>query len=490
VCPSRLWPRLRSVRSRAAIGAALATAAVFAAAGLLVREGVRAEWMADARNQAYQDAQRTADDVSGNPLGIVGLRSPWVLVLEDGRIAGTFGTISPYVRVLADEGALAPAPADLESAVEWRSVPFPPASGPKPGPEVPGGLAGRTLTVAVTATPRLPARRVASVTNGLATRSQRMTVYVLVAPEGADAAVAAVERLFRFGLPFAALFAALVAWVVTGRALRPVEAIRARLAEITASAVDQRVPVPASTDEIAELARTTNSTLERLEHALVAQRRFVADASHELRSPLANLRNALEVPMAYPDDADWEAAVAGALTDVDRLQRLTDDLLVLALDEAPQPPTSPVDLGGIVAEQVAERAHAGRGPAFTAEVAAPALVTGSEVQLGRIVGNLLDNAARHAGSAVAVTVAAEAGQVVLTVTDDGPGIPAAERERIFERFVRLDAARSRATGGAGLGLTIVRGLVTRLGGSVRAMDAPGGGACFELRLPAADQPRA
>jgi signal transduction histidine kinase len=276
-----------------------------------------------------------------------------------------------------------------------------------------------------------------------------------------------------------------VTWLVTRRALRPVEGIRGEMAAITASTdLSRRVPEPATRDEVARLARTTNETLTALEESVERQRRFVADASHELRSPIASLRTQLEVAAAHPELLDLDGAVA----DTVRLQHLAADLLLLArLDAGEEPLGKPVALGTLVREDVARRnAEDPGGVAVVAGELADATVAGSRGQLARVLGNLLDNAVRHAAGRVDVRVRRAGAWAVLEVADDGAGVPAADRERIFERFVRLDDARSRDDGGAGLGLAIVRDVVVRHGGSIGVGEAPGGGALFTVRLPLDD----
>jgi signal transduction histidine kinase len=231
--------------------------------------------------------------------------------------------------------------------------------------------------------------------------------------------------------------------------------------------------VPDTHDEVARLARTTNETLSALETSVERQRRFVADASHELRSPIASLRTQLEVAAAHPELLDLE----GAVEDTVRLQRLAADLLLLArLDAGERPQGTRFDLG-----ELAVRESRGRD-GVTVE-AATVEVTGSQGQLERVLGNLLDNAGRHARSAVSVTVRQDGAWAVVEVADDGDGVPMADRERVFERFVRLDEARARDDGGAGLGLAIARDVAVRHGGTLTVRDAPAGGALFELRLP-------
>lgn len=289
------------------------------------------------------------------------------------------------------------------------------------------------------------------------------------------------------GLPVLLAVVAGVTWLVTRRALRPVEGIRRELSAITASEdLRRRVPEPDSRDEIARLARTTNETLTVLEASVERQRRFVADASHELRSPIASLRTQLEVGEAHPELLD----VPGAVADTVRLQGLATDLLLLArLDAGERPGRTAVDLGTLVREEVSQRAG-DRIPVAVSVADGVLEVTGSRGQLSRVVGNLLDNAERHAEHSVAVAVTRDRGDVLVEVTDDGSGVPEAERERVFERFVRLDDARSRDDGGAGLGLAIACDVAGRHGGTLDVGTAPEGGARFTLRLPAPAAPGA
>lgn len=283
------------------------------------------------------------------------------------------------------------------------------------------------------------------------------------------------------GLPLLLLVVGGATWRVTRHALAPVEGIRREMAAITASEdLSRRVPEPAARDEVARLARTTNETLTALEAAVERQRRFVADASHELRSPIASLRTQLEVGSAHPQLLD----VPGAVKDTERLQQLAGDLLLLArLDAGERPARRRVDLGELVREEVSRR-PADRVP-IAVDVEPLREVAGSRGQLARVIGNLLDNAQRHARAGVTVTVGLRDGLVVLAVGDDGDGVPPAERERVFERFVRLDDARSRDEGGAGLGLAIARDVAHRHDGTLTVGTAPTSGALFELRLPAA-----
>lgn len=298
-------------------------------------------------------------------------------------------------------------------------------------------------------------------------------------------------RLLRYSvlIAFPVLIALLAAvlWRVLGAALRPVDALRAGAEEITGGTRAGRLPVPESRDEIHRLAVTLNGMLHRLDAARARQRAFVADAAHELRSPLTNMRTELEVAQRLPDTStDWPALAGDLLTDVERLSRLVDDLLLLARSDdgaaAGRPLTArieEVDLAQLVADVAA------RYPAVVfLPPAGCHTVAGEPDALARVVANLLDNAVRHAASRVTVAVAEDdPSHRRITVTDDGPGIPAADRERVFDRFTRLDDARARDAGGSGLGLAIVRELVRRHGGTVTLGDA-GPGLRVDVRLPA------
>ncbi|MEU5876662.1 HAMP domain-containing sensor histidine kinase [Spirillospora sp. NPDC047279] len=316
---------------------------------------------------------------------------------------------------------------------------------------------------------------------------ETLTVHAGTDVESARAAVGTVTRAMLAGLPLLLLVVAGVTWLVTRRALRPVAAIRGELAAITASSdLARRVPVPASHDEVADLAVTTNETLTALERSVERQRGFVADASHELRSPIAALRTELEVAAAHPELLDLD----GLTGEVVRLQHLAADLLLLARLDAGERPArpKPVALADLVREEVARRAATDRIP-VTFDLRAAPVVEGSPERLARVLGNLLDNAQRHASCEVNVTLREEdGGWAVMDITDDGPGVPEADRERIFERFVRLDDARSRDDGGAGLGLAIARDLVRILGGTLTVGAVPRGGAHFRIRLAVRDVP--
>jgi len=292
-----------------------------------------------------------------------------------------------------------------------------------------------------------------------------------------------VTLLLTVSVPLVVLLVAGITWFVMGRALSPVARITAEVDDITADRLDRRVPVPASGDEIAALAETMNAMLERLDASASAQRRFISDASHELRSPLATIRQHAELAQAHPEVTSMTELADVALDEGLRLQGLVDALLLLArLDEGAPSPDEPVDLDDLVLAE-ASRLRAS-GIAVDESGVGPARVHGNPQLLGQLVRNLTDNAARHARRSVAISLTQRDGRVVLVIDDDGDGIPEAQRERVFDRFVRLDEARDRDAGGSGLGLAIVRGVARAAHGGVTIEDAPLGGARFTVTLPA------
>ncbi len=311
-----------------------------------------------------------------------------------------------------------------------------------------------------------------------------VTIYVANSLELVSETATLLRIMLLVGVPAAVLLLATVTWVIVGRALRPVESIRAQVAEISDAGLDRRVPVPAGHDEVAQLATTMNEMLGRLATASARQRTFAADASHELQSPLARFRTQLEVALARPGEAEWPELAAGLLSDSTEMERLVRDLLFLATEDEGSAPGSLgelVDLDDIVLEEAARARVGTTRPIDTSEVSA-APVRGNREQLRRLLRNLLDNAVRYAATCVQVSLVSRSGGVTLTVRDDGPGVPAAEQPRVFDRFVRLDSARSRDTGGTGLGLAIVAAIAKRHGGAV-TLDQEGPGATFVVRLP-------
>jgi len=316
----------------------------------------------------------------------------------------------------------------------------------------------------------------------LATSEGVRTLVVAKNLDDVEESIASLRSALLLWVPVIVLLFAGLLWWLTGRVLQPVEAIRAEVADIGATRLHRRVPVPPRDDEIARLARTMNGMLDRVEAATEQQQRFVADASHELRSPLARLRTRLEVSLAHPD-GDPQAAARELLADVVDLGRLLDDLLLsVRLDSEPVLHREPVDLDDLVLQEARRLRAEGCTTVDTSDVGA-ARVSGDAGELARAVRNLADNASHHAASIVRFGVREHAALSVVTVTDDGPGIPREDQSRIFERFARLDESRSRDEGGAGLGLAIVRDIVLRHGGSITVDSAPGRGTRFIVELP-------
>jgi signal transduction histidine kinase len=291
--------------------------------------------------------------------------------------------------------------------------------------------------------------------------------------------------LFGVFVPLALALLALAVWVSVGRALRPVEAMRREAAVITSAHLDRRLPITPGDDEIPRLARTLNEMLDRIDASQRLQRQFVSDASHELRSPLATLRQLAEVAEGYPGRVETADLAADVLAEEQRMEDLVNALLVLArLDDGPSPRDDrPVDLDDLVLMEA--RRQRNGGARIDVSGVSAGQVAGHPVLLGQAVRNLLANAVRHARDRVTVTLDEHDDRVLLVVDDNGPGIPEEERTRVFERFVRLDESRAREDGGgAGLGLAIVRKVVESSGGTVVVGDAPGGGARMTVSLPA------
>lgn len=299
------------------------------------------------------------------------------------------------------------------------------------------------------------------------------TVVVLTDVSRVDDSLRILTRAALIGGPLAVLLMAAATYGVVALTLRPVAALRHGAADITgAGLAEQRLPVPRAQDEIHRLAVTLNAMLDRIDSATSRQRTFVGDAAHELRSPLASLRVQLEVGQRLGPEDDWAGLIGDVLVDVDRLDRLVADLLSLArLDETGTLRREPVPLDELV-EAVSGGYGAARVP-VTVETD-PVTLDGDPDALRRVVINLVNNAVRYAAKAVHVELRAHDRTAVLTVTDDGPGIPTGERQRVFDRFYRVQESRSRESGGTGLGLPIVRDIVRNHGGRVRLGDRPDG----------------
>jgi signal transduction histidine kinase len=480
--------RMRSVRARATLAATLVVAIVLVAAGAAVLLALRASLIGQADAEADSVARNAASALSHglayndlglpdgdeNPVEVLDRKGKAVASGEDVEGMNVSAKDSDRLNSVAndDAGDTDEGLADEEDALEA------------------GGIAdetwyGQGTATVEGATADYRFAGVDVVTKG----GVPLTVYAGAPLSAEQDAVGTALTAMLIGLPLLLVTVSGVTYVVTRRALRPVEGIRAEMAAITASEdLSRRVPEPATHDEVARLARTTNETLAALESSVERQRAFVADASHELRSPIASLRTQLEVGAAHPELLDVE----GAVEDTVRLQRLAADLLLLArLDAGERSSDARLDLAAFVREETGQRVGDRVAVRVDTESvdAESVQVAGSRGQLARVLGNLLDNAQRHTRTSVAVTVRRSGEWAVLGVADDGTGVPAAERERVFERFVRLDEARTRDDGGAGLGLAIARDVAVRHGGSLTVRDTPTGGALFELRLPLAKSDR-
>jgi signal transduction histidine kinase len=301
--------------------------------------------------------------------------------------------------------------------------------------------------------------------------------------EDIDESIGQLSRSLWLIVPPALLVLAVVVWLIVGRTLRAVELIRSRVAAIDVHDLDQRVPVPPGDDEIARLADTMNAMLERLERSVRRQQRFVADASHELRTPLTRMRTELEVDERHPAGADPALTRRSQLEEIAGMQRMIDDLLLLARGDAGSTatPRQMVDLDDVVLDEIG--AQPPSSIAIDAGSVSAAQVPGSPGELRRVVRNLLDNARQHTRTMIRVELAETADSAVLTISDDGPGIPHHERERVLERFSRLDDARSGGEWHAGLGLAIVHEIVSRHAGTLTIGESEHGGVKVTVRLP-------
>jgi signal transduction histidine kinase len=354
---------------------------------------------------------------------------------------------------------------------------------------------------AVTGPPALGSERLFRTISAPTVSSQRFRIFVqrvastdrartLIVAKNLDDVTESVGILITslmVSIPLVVCLLAGAVWWLMGRALSPVEAIRVEVSSMGGAELHRRVPVSEHHDEISQLARTMNALLERVERATDRQREFVADASHELRGPLTRMRSELEVSIARPEGSDRDVTYRSVLNDTAQLQQLVEDLLFLARSESGRVEVhdTAVDLDDLVLEQVRElcaravvRVDAGRVSA--------ARVRGDAHQLKRVIGNLASNAERHAATTITFELFERDGRSELVVADDGPGIPVEQREAVFQRFTRLDDARSREAGGAGLGLAIVHDIVARHGGSISVNASEAGGARMSVTLPRAD----
>lgn len=428
------WARL-SLRVRVTVIAAVAVAVGLGVAGLLLVVSLRSGLIAGLDDAAQS---RAADAVGALARG------------DTASAVSSTGGDSSLVQVLGPDGQVLASSAALAGVAPLVQVPPPP---------------GTALPDEVSIGERDYRAYAASAAGG-------STVVVVTPLADVEEAMVQLGARVLLGAPVLLVLICGAVWVLIGYTLHTVDRLRGQVAELSAAGLDRRVDLPVARDEVRELAVTMNGLLDRLQRSAQAQRRFVADAAHELRSPLAALHARLEVNERAADPDRWLQAAPEMLQDTRRLASLVDDLLALArLDESPRlRRAEPVDLDEIVFAEVARLRETTTVILDTRRVSA-GLVRGDPDLVGRIVGNVLSNAVRHATAVVRVSVAAVDAQVEFSVADDGPGVPPAERERVFERFHRLEEARARDGGGSGLGLAIVRDAVRAHGGAVSMQDA-------------------
>lgn len=451
---------LRSIRSRLTIGALLIVAVALIAGAFAAVQVLRVSLTDSVAATVQQDLDTISAQLDRGPGGVDAIDDD-VLV----RLQGT-----------GDDDE----PDDDDDDDDDQG----PGQGPGQGPDqandddarrLPALHEGRVQRIEVDGEPYLAATE--DTDRGMLTVARPLA--------GVDEAVSASSTLLAVAVPLVLGLVGLVMWVVATRALAPVERLRRQVDAIDAAGLDRRVDA-ARDDELGALAHTMNRMLDRLEQSQITQRRFVSDASHELRSPLATIRQHAELAAAHPEASSLPALSRVVLDEGARMQELVEGLLLLArLDEGRGAVKAPTDVDDIALAEV-QRLR-GMGVTVDGRGIGPGRVDGSATLLARTVRNLADNAARHAQDQVAIRVFERGDRVLLQVEDDGDGIPADQREHVFDRFVRLDEARARDAGGSGLGLAIVREIALAHGGTITASEGTSGGALMTLSLPRSAQ---
>ncbi len=447
------WWRRRSLRARLTLATSAGLAVALALAAVLLVNALRVSLIRGLDLSARQGAVEVAALIDQDRLPSPVPVAPGTLTVQVLDAQGRIINVSPGADRLVPMLPPAQARAALRTG-QARTVSGPPLGLPSLLRVVAVGAAGHHVVIAA------------------------------ISYTEASDSLATLAKVLAIGTPLLFGLLALATWLLTGYTLRPIAALRRGAAEVTGTGVPRALPVPPAQDEVRSLAVTLNDMLSRLAEAQQRQRDLVSDTAHELRSPIASIRAQLEVALDHPDGLDWAETARDVHADTLRLARLTEDLLLLARLDGQPLRRKPTDLAA-VCESVAARYATARVP-VRAE-AAPCVVAGDPDALARLLVNLLDNAVRHAASRVCVSVLRDGGWAVLTVTDDGPGIPPEDAERVFGRFARLDDARARVeagTGeeGAGLGLAIVRSTAEAHGGTVSLGDA-GPGLRAVVRLP-------
>mgnify|MGYP001168467129 FL=1 len=446
--------RTMSLRLRVTAVAMVVVAVTLVATGFLVARWLRSSLLDDADQQLSTQVAFVAE------------------LAQHGELSPTLtatGIDTGQVQVITDQHVVVAVSPGLAATVRLDVFPAPPA-GAQAAATVPGPVVGGSGSTHY----RVVARTVD-------TPAGTLTVYAASSLRAAEKSVAALVAGLWVGLPLLTLLAAVGIWLVVGRSLSPVERMRREVAAISGSRLDERISAHARAAELDRLAATMNGLLERVDHAAATRRRFLADASHELRSPLASARTQLEVALAYPDRTDWPATAREVLVDVSRLQSLAGELLDLArVDGAGRSPfTARLDLGALVADELARY-----NDERLSVVVTEAWVVADAALLVRLVRNLVDNAVRHARLRAEVSVTIEGDMAHLRVSNDGEPIPEQDLARIFEPFTRLDEARANDDGGAGLGLSIARSVAEVHGGTLLA-EPCAEGATFVATLPLA-----
>jgi signal transduction histidine kinase len=447
-----LLRRPQSIQARTALSSALVSLIVFALIGMCLDMAIRSK----VQEHTNKETQRVATNwISEMRPGSIPPPSPMshpdILQLVDSK-----NRVIAASRAAAGEPAISSPLPPVEDRIQYRIE-----------------CSGRKRCLTLTAMRLLPFQAV-SIWDG-----EPHAVYA-GRPEPAILATHRLEFLMAAGVLLATALWSWTNWRETGRMLRPVAGIRARMSEITVSDLSLRVPQPPGDDEIAQLARTANQTLDRLESSVRQQRLFASVVSHELKSPLAGLRAQLEEALIYRDEVDPHETIEAALSTTDRVHAIIDDLLLVTRVKETHPADPvPVDLGALVKEETAART---RGVPVHTDVKGDLTVLGNRIQLTGVLTNLLVNAQRHADNAVEVTAECVDRDAVVTVLDDGHGIAPEDRERVFEPFVRLQEGYRRDPKGTGLGLAISRAITDAHQGSLCVEDSPRG-ARFVLRLP-------
>ena len=447
--PAQLWRGTRTIRVRVTAAALMAVALALAVGAVALVTVLRAELTREIEAAARVRAQEVAAALE------TGTR-PADLPVGDAE--------ETLVQVVAADGRVLASSRNVAGAGPVARLP-------------PGGSARVAVPV--------DDDRFLAVAAGADTPNGPVTVLVARSVDAVSRSSGIVTALLAGGLPVLLLVIGAITWRVVGRTLAPVETIRAEVDAISPAELHRRVPDPPGDDEVGRLARTMNRMLDRLERAQLRQRRLVSDASHELRSPVAALRQHAEVALAHPERTTTDELARTVLDESLRVQDLVEDLLLLARfdEDSVRLRRRPVDLDDLVFDE-ARRLRATTALRVDTTAVSAGRVVGDVAVLRRVLRNLTDNAARFARGRVGFALSEQDGVTLLAVDDDGPGIPAADRERVLERFVRLDGSRARSGGGSGLGLAIVTELVTAHGGTVTVRASPDGGARVEIRLPA------